>query len=566
MGQRADRRATATSEQVRRSIERLRSGKHLVEVALGRFAASETARQDALQKRQAAEQIERAACLEWEAVTKEHASELAAQLTWRWFYTKVLEPLVRTQGVRIYELLTSKTAAEDSSNRLLEFLDDLPPASRSPARRCVEQYLSSSDGSVRQYILRELHAHLLSLAAGLPSGSLEAFQGGTGRKVELKLLLDTNFLFSLLGLHENPANDAAADLVELLQAVKSHVNATLYVTPLTVDEAKRTLSAYETKLGDMQMTPKLGVVASELDGSLSGIAVKFFEAAKDAKKRLSVSDYLGPYLRDLLTVLRSRGIELYNENMDGLSTSQPVVDDILAQQAFGGSPRAQTSQKYEVLRHDVTLWHLVLKRRPARLDAPLDAVYWIATVDYRLIGFDLHKRRNRSTDIPVCLHPAALVQMLQLWLPRNPKLDAALFESLRASLPNAFDSESEEMSIRILRALSRYEDVDDLPEETLTAILVNQALHVRMKSETEVDRQAALLRDEIVQAAAVARSELAQERARASELAKELERLKGLAAKEAESAGSALARANKAVADTEAELERERQDAKRTQE
>lgn len=185
--------------------------------------------------------------------------------------------------------------------------------------------------------------------------------------MELKLLLDTNFLFSMLGLHENPANEAAADLVELLQAVKNHVNATLYVTPLTVDEVKRTLVAYERKLGDMHITPKLGTVASELDGGLSGIAVKFSEAARDAKKRLSVSDYLGPYLRDLLTVLRSRGIELYNDNMDGLSTSQPVVDDILAQQAFEEAHESRRAQSYEALRHDVTLWHLVLKRRPAEL-------------------------------------------------------------------------------------------------------------------------------------------------------------------------------------------------------
>lgn len=561
-----DALGVASSEQVRRSIERLRSGRHLVEVALGRFGASEAARQDALQKRQAADQIERAACLEWEATTHAHAPELADQLTWRWFGTNVLEPLVRTQGVRIYELLTSQAAVEDSSRRLLEFLDDLPPDSRSQAHRCVEQYLASSDASVRQYILRQLHAHLLSLAAGLPSGSLETFQGGTGKRVELKLLLDTNFLFSLLGLHDNPSNEAAADFVELLEAVKGHVDATLYVTPLTIDEVKRTLGAYERKLGDMQMTPKLGVVASELDGGLSGIAVKFFEAARNAKKRLSVSDYLGPYLRDLLTVLRSRGIELYNESMDDLSTSQPVVDDILAQQAFEEGHANRRAKTYEALRHDVTLWHLVLKRRPARVDAPLDAVYWIATVDYRLLGFDLHKRRGRGADIPICVHPSALVQMLQLWLPRSPKLNAALFESLRASLPNAFDSESEEMSIRILRALSRYEDVDDLPAETLTSILVNKALRVRMTSETEIDRQAALVRDEIVQAAALARSELAQEKARASELASELERLKGVAAKEAESAGSALARANQAVAVTQVELEREREEARRTQE
>lgn len=87
-----------------------------------------------------------------------------------------------------------------------------------------------------------------------------------------------------------------------------------------------------------------------------------------------------------------------------------------------------------------------------------------------------------------------------------------------------------------------------------------------MKTETEIDRQAALVRDEIVQAAAVARSELVQDKARASELEKELERLRGIAAKEAESAGNALFRANKAIAETQAELERERRDAMHTQE
>ena len=488
-----------------------------------------------------------------------HARGSEVSMPWNWFCSRVLGTLVQTQGVRTYELLTSQLTVDDTTRTLLGNLDDLPSNElKLAAKHAIASFFASPDVAVRDYVLRWLHAHLLSLAVGLPAKSLDAIQGTRRKNVQLKLLLDTNFLFSILGLHENPANEAAEDLVNLLAAVKGKVSATLYVTPLTLDEVKRTLTSYQSKLNQIQVTPKLGEVASGIDGEFSGIARKYFEAAKRVTKRLTIADYFGPYLRDLLTVLRARGIQLYNENLDKLSASQPVIDDILEQQTFQES-RQKKLKSYEALRHDVTLWHLVASRRPARLDAPLDATYWVATVDYRLLAFDLHKRRRRDDSVPVCVHPATLVQMLQLWLPRSSLLDAALFESLRATIPHSFDADAEEMSLKILRALSRYEDIDDLPESLLTSILMNQALRARMRAEKDVDTQVALIRDEIVQAAEAAHSDLRREKARTAELKAELQRIGDEAGKDVATASDAVGKADRNVQQLQDELDAERE-------
>ena len=93
-------------------------------------------------------------------------------------------------------------------------------------------------------------------------------------------------------------------------------------------------------------------------------------------------------------------------------------------------------------------------------------------------------------------------------------------------MPHPFDSDDEDISLRILRSLARYEDIDDLPEDTLSSILMNQALRTRMSAEKDANVQAELIRDEIVRAAAAAREDLKQERNRTRRLEEELEELR----------------------------------------
>ena len=135
------------------------------------------------------------------------------------------------------------------------------------------------------------------------------------------------------------------------------------------------------------------------------------------------------------------------------------------------------------------------------------------TVDYGLLRFDADKtRRTRAITVPICVHPATLIQMLQLWLPRTPQFDEAMLQCVRALLPRPTATEVETVTLRILRALSRFEDVDDLPEETITSVLLSRALRARMETANAADEQNALVKEALVDELAVAERKLSEER------------------------------------------------------
>jgi len=443
-------------------------------------------------------------------------------LLWTQFQDACLEPLVAELGARTYQFLSGGQNDAGSIQSMSTFVNRFPAEQQLNIKTLIHRFLSPDDRDVRDYVLQLMNAHFLSLAVGLSDQTLTSIATRLRHTVQLKLFLDTNFLFSVLDLHDNPANDAAAELVSLLNRVRGKLDCTLYVYPLTVDEAQRALAYYEGTLAAAYMTPKLGRAALASGAAVSGIVLRYLRAVSEAKGRISAHDFLLPYLTDMLSVLRAKGVELYNANLDGLTTSQPVIDDIVDQQAFDAERYPDRAKPYEALRHDIALWHLVNDRRGSPLVSPLDAIYWIVTIDYRFLGFDAHKQRESASSLPVCVHPAVLLQMLQLWLPRDEVLDRALFQGVRSLLPQVFDTEAEQTTIRILTALARYEDVDDLPTDTVAHVLVNQALRGRIRLVDDVTKQVDLVRDAIVSQVAEARAQVAAAEARRLELEKEV--------------------------------------------
>lgn len=206
--------------------------------------------------------------------------------------------------------------------------------------------------------------------------------------------------------------------------------------------------------------------------------------------------------------------------MEDYGTKQEVVDDILARFEFEKSKYKDRAKTYEKLEHDIVLWHFVAGKRPVRVESPLEAIYWVATVDYHFLGFDYFKRRSSGNQVPVCLHPTALIQLLQFWLPRTPQFEEAILGSLRwPFLFQDFDPAAERVTIRILETLARFEHVDELSREVVTSVLVNQALRQKLAVEGDVKKQIELVKEALLEENEKVRSALAS-------AAEEAERLK----------------------------------------
>lgn len=444
-------------------------------------------------------------------------------ISWEDFKNKFVLPLVHQLGARTYEIISGADGFVDGQLAARTFLDGFETKAQPGIRTLMRDFLGSHNEDVRAYILGTLHAFFLIEATGLSEEAVEHISKSAGQTRSLTILCDTNFIFSLVGLHENPSDDSADALHSLIRSLASKLKIRLFVLPITVDETKRTIHGHELELANINLTPRLGRAIFRSTTGLSGVTVKFIEASMQAKGRLTAQDYLHPFHKNLISILRAKGIELYNESTDSLKTDQGVIDDILDQQEHL-KRRAKRTKSYEALEHDTILWHFTRRKRPAYVESPLDANYWVATIDYRLLGFDAYKRQG-TADVPVCIHPTTLLQMLQLWVPRTPESESALFASLRPLVPFSFDVQSERVTIDIIRALSRYENVDDLDEQTISSVLLDGALRSRIAQEKESEQQIELVKEALAEQNKTLRNKLGEEQERTAGLETEVKKL-----------------------------------------
>jgi hypothetical protein len=174
----------------------------------------------------------------------------------------------------------------------------------------------------------------------------------------------------------------------------------------------------------------------------------------------------------------------------------------------------------------MVLWHFVKDKRPPRPESPIDAEYWIVTADYRFLGFDAHRQKRTGTEVPICLHPTTLTQLLQFWVPQTPEFEQALLSTMRLpTVLSLMDSDAERVSLKILNALSTFENIGNLPPETTTRILLNDALRQKLRVEDDIARQVELVREALIEENKKAEQRLGEEKIRASQLQQDGEKL-----------------------------------------
>jgi hypothetical protein len=418
------------------------------------------------------------------------------QIIWNQFNSDVLLPLIREMGARTYELISGTTQSTSSLPDFSAFLEKFPQEVRQNLRSSIVAFLDPKDPEVRSYVLRRLNAYFSIEAGNLGDSTINALAKGVRGTPTFRIFVDTNFVFSVLGLRDNPSNQAAAYLMNLIVDVAKKIKISMYALPVTVDEAQVVLRSELEALSGLRVTPNIGEGAVT---DLTGFARRVAEESVATRKSVSAEAFLKPYEENLIVILRSKGIELYNEQTDFVRKNPAFAEDLRHQLEYERQRYGAGGKRTAEMEHDLTLWHFIQSKRPVRCESPLDAEYWVATIDFRFLSFDRWKLQGRR-GMPVCAHPTALIQMLQFWVPRTVEFEEAIVGSLRLPLlSQEFDAAAERISIRILNIISRYENAADLPPATVSSILMNTALRQRLSLEREGEKQVQLVREAIVE-------------------------------------------------------------------
>ena len=469
--------ATA-SERLTETLDRLLHSGALVEHQQS-IRVSEATREDLRRYEEATMASEERVQTKFQQAVQEHGLAERSDELWHVLETQIVLPITRYLGAQLYELLTSPTS--NSRSDILSHIETLDEQYGEGIRQFFFSFIDPSDNDIRSFVLRRLNAQYAADAAALPRLALDRLAKQHAIPSRVRLMVDTNFLFSIMGLHDNPGNEEANKLLQLVRDVSSRINLQLYVLPITIEETRTVLSDISFRLSGFRGQPNLAEAAKHTNSL--GLAERYFQAASESPTNLTPSDFFDPYESDLLTILRSKSVELYNTPLDDLSMDQDVIDDILELSELQKTHRRRGEKSYEANRHDMVLWHFARRERSASLDSPLEATIWVVTLDYGLMSFERRKLRNSSLQPPVCLEPAAIIQLFQFWVPSSTELDEALVGSIRQPLLFLnFGVESEQVTLRILAQLSRYGGAGDLPPNVALEILTNEALRHRISS------------------------------------------------------------------------------------
>ncbi|AEI50270.1 hypothetical protein [Runella slithyformis] len=490
-------------DKIKRQLEKLCSSKAILKSSNDVFVLSESELNSFKNDISKFEETEEKVKIEFlEIIKRECNREEQSKITWELFNNELLIPILYEFGAKTYELITGQGIKLESNHRFKRFLSKFPTERHVIIKDAIIDFLNPQNPLVRGFVLRKLNAYFFLEAIKLPGSAINKINLASKKQVNFKVFVDTNFLFSFLGLHENPSNEAAKTLLDTIERISNKVKIKLYIAPLTIEETQKVIKNEEQKLKNLRPTQILSNVA--VNHLSNGFAKKYFEECNKNGKSIKASDYFEPYLNNLVKVLREKGVEIYNDNkFQNYTTDQRVIDDIIDQKEleetqFKSKPHLQKS--YEKLEHDFVLWHFVNDLRPNYVESADEAGSFITTVDFRFINFDTSKRKKNRLKIPVCIHPTNLIQILQLWIPRDENFDIAVLSNLRFPfLFTEFDAVTELTTIRIIEQLSRYENINDLKEDTVTSILFNQALRQKIQLNDDKIKDPILVKDAIIE-------------------------------------------------------------------
>jgi len=438
-------------------------------------------------------------------------NKISKEKLWEDFIELLIQPLIKKMGAKSFEIITGSYQDINYDNDVLFFKKY--ETFDTEIKKIITDFFTNDNSFVKKFLLNALKTYYFIEASRLPQSELDKIYELSKVQSNLKIYVDTNFLLSLLDLHDNPSNEAANSLVTLLNEVKNKIDVKFYVFPITINEFKNLIKKHKEHLKEQSLLLSHAKVLVDRD-EISGILKKYYQKSIKSGKLLNIDEYFDPYINNLLVILRSKGIELQNDNLDKYSqvNNMSINDDIIAQveyrlknykkEKFGQNDEYEIERIKENIerkfKHDCILWHAVNDKRPTYIDSIKDIKNWIITLDFHFLTYDRYKTKKLNKNIGLCLHPNDLISLLYFWTPRSDNFEKAVFENFRLPFSfKEFDEKAEEVSVAILSALSYYDNSKDLTEETITELLTNQALRNRIKPDDSIEKNAEIIKDEI---------------------------------------------------------------------
>lgn len=282
----------------------------------------------------------------------------------------------------------------------------------------VENYPDLINSSNLNYLTELANKTESFYSLGLAKEEYEKFYEKL--KFDWIIFLDTNFIYSILGLHTHPEDRAAKYVIEIGGLIGIQFK---YISK-TYEELSNRKKDFDKHIPKKLEPSHIRTLLNS--DEIDNFAKSYFEKKlRDSENTPHPSDVVYHSQNNL----KSRKINIYNSNFEALSQFE---DHILDQESKyndflasldewrikkGLRPKGQKDPLQ--VHHDVFLREAILHLRKKTITSYNDAKYFGLTLDKTLIKFDRHNTNRKSAGIviPTFFYPSFLLKRLLRYSP-----------------------------------------------------------------------------------------------------------------------------------------------------
>jgi hypothetical protein len=336
-------------------------------------------------------------------------------------------------------------------------------------RAAIQSFFGTPTASRAQYIAQLLDGTFTFFAVSIHH---VASQYLAAALPPLTLFLDTNFVFGLLGLNDDPHGEAAGELLSFI--AQNDFPFKLYIHQTTLDEIERTVSGIGHRLLERRWPSELSraaISSKRVLGALTGLEYKYHEL--NAVQPIEPKNFLSKY-RHVEELLADYAVKVFREPFNTLFAQDEDRGQLIAEYGeFVKERRPNEPKPYEALDHDITVWLAVRARRTPGQRTPIAGGVLFVTLDRIFKAFDRKFLRHYTGGIASVALPSQLLQVLRPYAKPTDDFDARFVELFGVSEFRTAHTGYEEVVPRVMSLLATFRDVS---EKTATRILADELL------------------------------------------------------------------------------------------
>jgi hypothetical protein len=408
---------------------------------------------------------------QWLAAAVEEFSALDGECAWR-VLQEYLAGLFRRHGLQTVALLDSTIAQEDDRAdalkvQLSHFVKDhCESAQRQVIESAIREFLAQvgSDPDRTRFLVQLADGAFSYYSLSAPPEVAERLRS---HLKELTLFLDTNFLFGILDLHDNPFGDIPKSLLTAI--AKNNLPFKFRFHEATELEMRRTIIGITSDLKARHWPAALSRAAAK-SSNVSRIERRFHE--QNAIRTIDPETFFKLY-EHLDVLLKEQGVTIYRSPEDRLDERSALIDQ------YTKVLKSRNHQKpYEAIDHDMTVLDCVRRMRSSS-GSTLDAKALIVTCDGYFNRFDRQSSRKNGDSPASTILPNHFLQLLRPFISSSDSFDRSFAETFAIPEFRTLNSGSAKACSKLLALLATYRDVK---EETVSSLLANDLLIDKLKA------------------------------------------------------------------------------------